>query len=252
MGGQINSFSTLIVLVEMETKQNNPNKGLVEYLSSIRVLKSKHVKNAFLRTDRALFVPQLHRNEAYRDYALPIGHGQTISQPLVLAHMLEALELKPGHRVLEIGTGSGYSTALTAHAMGEGELHSYEFLPQLQERAKQNIASMGANKPKGVSMHFFAGSPLEQNPPKKKFDRIVVHCAIPRETLGELAKHLKVGGYIVAPVGTRGLQALVRYRKKNSKGELEENPLIGVVFVHLRGKHGFDYYKHQKESRLLD
>jgi protein-L-isoaspartate(D-aspartate) O-methyltransferase len=190
-----------------------------------RGIRDPRVLEAMTRVPRHLFVPPPQRADACADAALPIGHGQTISQPYVVAHMTEALEPSPGLRVLEVGTGSGYQTAILA-ACGM-EVWSIERIPELGRTAE--IALRAARM--AGRIHLRLGDGSKGWPECAPFDRILITAAapaVPEELLRELASP----GILVAPVGGRGMQTIVRLRRGRD-GRLREERLDAVRFVPL-------------------
>lgn len=167
---------------------------LVRELERLGALSSKRVRDAFLAVDRAAFVPAGLRAEAYGNYPLPIGADQTISQPLTVALMLEELSVGPGMRVLDVGSGSGWSTALLAHLVGsDGEVFAVERVPELVALGRENLSSFGVE----VSV-VDAGGVLGV-PSKAPFDRVLVSAAAD-EVPAALVNQLVVGGLMVLPV----------------------------------------------------
>jgi protein-L-isoaspartate(D-aspartate) O-methyltransferase len=171
------------------------------------------------------FVPEAQREHAYEDRPLPIGHGQTISQPYIVAVMSEALELDENERVLEIGTGSGYQAAV----LGElaREVYSIEIVAPLAERAKVDLARLGYD-----NVHVRQGDGYRGWPEQAPFDAIVVTAA-PDHVPQALVDQLAVGGRLVIPVG-RGVQELLRI-SRDEQGVHEER-LLGVRFVPMTGE----------------
>jgi len=205
-------------------------KKMVEFQIIGRGIRDRGVIDAMLRVPRHLFVPPAYRGEAYNDYPLSIGRGQTISQPYMVAAMTEALELKGEERVLEIGTGSGYQTAVLAEIVPE--VFTIERDPLLAERAKELLEELGYK-----NIRFKIGDGTLGWPEEAPFDRIIVTAAAP--TVPEpLKEQLRVGGIIVIPIGGRFGQTLVR-GKKISEKELKVEELFECAFVPLVGKYGF-------------
>ncbi len=171
---------------------------------------------------RHLFVPEEFRNVAYGDHPLPIGHGQTISQPYIVALMTEALGVAPGARVLEVGTGSGYQAAVLAE-MGI-EVYTIEIIPELAERADEVLRALGYDVETRVGDGYFGW------PEEAPFDAIIVTAApdhVPRPLTDQLAP----GAAIVIPVGPIGaVQTLWRFTKDDD-GELLAESLGPVSFV---------------------
>lgn len=178
------------------------------------------VLDAMRHVPRQLFVPEGYRAQACEDGPLPIGHGQTISQPFVVAAMTEALQVRKGHRVLEVGTGSGYQAAILAY-LG-AEVYSIELIPELASLAQAALARAGI---KGVKVKV--GDGWEGMPEAAPFDRIIVTAAPPQVPSALLAQ-LKPGGRMVLPVG-EGLQTLVLLEKEGET--IRRTDLFSVRFV---------------------
>lgn len=191
-----------------------------------RGIKDQRVLAAMDATPRHLFVPQRLRTFAYDDRPLPIGDGQTISQPYIVAFMSELLELKGSERVLEIGTGSGYQAAVLARLAAE--VYSIEIVPRLSERAKSLLDSLAiTNIQLKVGDGFFGWE--EKGP----FDAILMTAASPKVPEA-LWSQLREGGRMVLPLGEeRQIQRLVRLRKVAGKQVIEE--ITDVAFVPLTG-----------------
>ncbi|MDD4985310.1 MAG: protein-L-isoaspartate(D-aspartate) O-methyltransferase [Dehalococcoidales bacterium] len=201
---------------------------LIAHLGS--EISDRRVLAAMARVPRELFVPPEERPSAYGDMPLPIGLEQTISQPLIIAVMTEALELKGKEKVLEIGTGSGYQAAILA------ELAQFvitvERLPSLAETARKTLNSLGY---KNVEIHL-AGETLGYQD-KAPYDAIMVTAAAPRIP-DDLLSQLNVGGRMVIPVGSRYMQELYKITRRK-KGDLVQN-LGGCRFVPLIGKNAWE------------
>ncbi len=188
-----------------------------------RGVRAPEVLAALSRVPRHHFVPPEYQAYAYGDHPLPIGYGQTISQPYIVALMTEALRLPAGGRVLEIGTGSGYQAAILAE-MGM-EVYSVEKIPELHTRAQQVLESLG------YPVHLRLGDGYAGWPEHAPYDGIIVTAA-PIEVPPALIAQLKTGGYLVIPVGPRsGFQTLWQIRKTETG--LEYRDLGGVAFVPL-------------------
>ena len=203
-------------------------RRLVETLRE-RGIRDLAVLRAFDLTPRHLFVPTGVRHRAYEDAPLPIGSGQTISQPSIHARYLELLELKGQERVLEIGTGSGYQTVLLSHLVAQ--VFTIERIPALYNLGRENIARAGA---KNVSMLLGDGTVgwREYAP----YDAILVSAgapSIPQPLLDQLAE----GGRLLIPIGDREEQKLVVAERKNGAIALHE--VAPVRFVPLVGHHGW-------------
>lgn len=186
----------------------------------------RRVLDAIAAVPRHLFVPETLRARAYENVPLPIGRGQTISQPLIVARMLELLELRPGDRVLDVGTGSGWHAALLAQLAGH--VWTVERLPSLSVRADQRLRAAGFG-PERVTV--IAGDGTRGLPGEAPFDAINVAAAAWPEVPPALERQLGAGGHLVAPVGAGG-QQLVLVRRA-AGGELERVGLEAVRFVPL-------------------
>ncbi|MDV2480796.1 protein-L-isoaspartate(D-aspartate) O-methyltransferase [Methanoculleus sp. Wushi-C6] len=207
----------------------NGREEMVEFQIRARGVRDKRVLAAMRKVPRHLFVPKDWERAAYEDRPLPIGEGQTISQPYIVAVMTEQLDLSPEDRVLEIGTGSGYQAAILAELAGT--VISIERLPDIADRARQNFARAGVTGVKVV-----VGDGTEGYPPEAPYDAIIVTAASP--TIPEpLVEQLAEGGRLIAPVGPRECQDLVKLVKHESR--VETIPLGGVCFVPLIGQFGW-------------
>lgn len=183
------------------------------------------VLQAMRRVPRHLFVPDDMRPYAYDDRPLPIGRGQTISQPYIVGYMTQALQLQPSHKVLEIGTGSGYQAAVLAELVKQ--VYSIEIVPDLAEGARRALAQAGYKNVEVRSGNGYLGWP-ERAP----FDRIIVTAA-PPEIPQALIEQLAVGGVMVVPVGT-AYQELVIITK--TPGGVTQKRTIEVRFVPMVSK----------------
>ena len=159
-----------------------------------RDVRNPAVLQAMRRVPRELFVPDDVRVFAYDDRPLPIGRGQTISQPYIVAYMTQALQLEPSHRALEIGTGSGYQAAVLASIAKQ--VYSVEIVPDLAETARRSLARAGYN-----NVEIRTGNGYHGWPERAPFDRIIVTAA-PPDIPQSLVDQLAVGGVMVVPVGT--------------------------------------------------
>jgi protein-L-isoaspartate(D-aspartate) O-methyltransferase len=181
---------------------------------------------AMRRVPRALFVPDENRAFACGDHPLPIGHGQTISQPFIVAFMTDLLDVHPDHRVLEVGTGCGYQAAVLAELADE--VQTIEVVPALARRARATLLDLGY---RNVVVH--EGDGHAGLPEAAPFDRIIVTAA-PERVPDALIEQLAPGGRLVIPVGSRYAQQLL-ILEKDAAGELHERRTIGVAFVPLVG-----------------
>ncbi|MFI5107723.1 MAG: protein-L-isoaspartate(D-aspartate) O-methyltransferase [Terriglobales bacterium] len=194
-----------------------------------RGIRDERVLNAMARVPRHEFVPPDHRGEAYEDHPLPIGEGQTISQPFVVAAMLEALALRREDVALEVGTGSGYETAVLAELVGT--VYSIERIASLAERARALLTRMGYS-----NVTVVHGDGSQGLPDAAPFDAIVVSAAAP-QVPASLMGQLRDGGRLVIPVGSGFTQELQLVR--NIGGNSTTMYLDGVRFVPLIGREGF-------------
>lgn len=201
-----------------------------DLLEGMRGRISDRVIEAMSRVPRELFVPEELRSEAYYDLPLPIGFGQTISAPHMVAIMCEILDLQEGMTVLEVGGGRGYHAAVMAYMVGpKGHVYSVERIPELVARARENLSRAGITNVTMVEGDGSLGLP-EHAP----YDRISVAATAPKVP-EPLKQQLRPGGKLVIPVGV-GFQELVLVTRKN--GFVTEEKM-GVAFVPLIGKHGF-------------
>lgn len=205
---------------------------LIEKWVSSGTIKDRKVIEAFRKVPREEFIKEGRKEESYGDYPIPIGEGQTISQPTTVAIMTEALELREGQKVLEIGAGSGYQAAIIAEIIGpQGKIISTEIIQELAKLAQKNIKKLGM---KNVEILHYDGSKGYSK--EAPYDRIIVAAASPKIPK-PLIEQLKEGGIIVAPVGNMLEQVMVKARKKN--GRLVEERLGDFMFVPLKGKYGY-------------
>jgi len=189
-----------------------------------RGIKDKRVLEAMEKIPRHKFVPDEYRQYAYGDFPLSIGYGQTISQPYIVAYMTDLLQLEPEDRVLEIGAGSGYQTAILAEL--SKEVYAVEIVPELLESARELLTSMGYS-----NIYYKQGDGKEGWEEKAPFSKIIVTAA-PREIPDKLIHQLCSPGRMVIPVGALGSQTLYLV-KKNKKEELDIIPKLSVAFVPL-------------------
>ncbi len=190
------------------------------------------VISAMKAVPRHCFVPRSAQSLAYRDGPLPIGHGQTISQPYIVAKMTELLELAPGQRVLEVGTGSGYQAAVLAH-MGV-RVYTIEIVEPLGQMAREVLEALGYQK-----VDTRIGDGYKGWPQHAPFDGIIVTCA-PTHIPEPLKTQLAEGGRMVIPVGeTHGIQRLFLLRKV--KGHIKQEKIFDVRFVPMVDEKGKTY-----------
>lgn len=206
-------------------------QDMVDRQLSARGLRDARVLAAMAAVPRELFVPAGQAPAAYRDQPLPIGHGQTISQPYVVALMLEALELEGGERMLEVGAGSGYAAAVAAQIAGQ--VFAIERIPELAEQARRNLQLAGCANAAVRCADGSLGLPQEA-----PFDVILVSAggpAVPQALKSQLATH----GRLVMPAGSdRRAQRLLRITRHDGQ-HFEEEDLGPVYFVPLIGEGGW-------------
>ncbi|MCR4409050.1 MAG: protein-L-isoaspartate(D-aspartate) O-methyltransferase [Candidatus Saccharicenans sp.] len=208
--------------MSQDSTYDRERKEMVEYQIRRRGVKDRKVLRAMLKVPRHLFVPEQMKELAYGDEPLPIGEGQTISQPYIVAYMTEALRLRGRERVLEIGTGSGYQTAILAEIVRE--VYTVELIPELSARARGVLDKLGYR-----NIQFRVGDGTLGWPEHAPFDAILVSAA-PASVPPALVEQLKPGGKMIIPVGT-DFQELVLVTRKETGWD--EQRLIGVRFVPL-------------------
>ena len=194
---------------------------MVEQQLKPRGIKDERVLAAMAKVPREEFVPADARVEAYEDGPLPIGYGQTISQPYIVAFMTEQLRPKPSDRVLEVGTGSGYQAAVLAELVSD--VYSIEIVEPLAKSAEATLQRLGYK-----NVHVKFGDGYKGWPEAAPFDAIIVTCA-PDKVPQPLVDQLKDEGRMVIPVGDRFAQQLYLLEKKN--GQLKQSATLPVRFV---------------------
>ena len=190
-----------------------------------RGVTNRRVLDAMRTVPRHLFVPPSVRAQAYEDQPLPIGAGQTISQPYMVAVMTELLDPQADDRVLEVGTGSGYQAAVLAELVSE--VISIEIIPELAESARRRLADLGYHNVTVITGDGYRGSPA-----RAPFDGIVVTAA-PKEVPPLLVEQLRVGGQLVIPVG--GMSQTLQVLERTEQG-VRRKQLFEVRFVPMTGK----------------
>jgi len=204
-------------------------RSMVESQLRARGIRDERVLAAMFRVPRHEFVSEEHREQVYEDHPIPIGEGQTISQPYIVAIMLEALALNPSDTVLEIGTGSGYQTALLAELVRQ--VYSVERYASLARAAQATLARLGFN-----NVEVILGDGSHGLPDRAPFDAIVVSAAAP-QIPPPLFEQLREGGRMVIPVGPAHAQELQLVRKHN--GHAVVTVMEGCRFVPLIGSEGY-------------
>ena len=197
---------------------------MVEEQIESRGIKDPLTLAALREVPRHEFVPEASAGEAYGDFPLPIGHGQTISQPYIVAFMTEALGLQGGENVLEIGTGSGYQSAVLARIAGK--VHTIEIVPELAEQARARLARLGYR-----NVQVRAGDGYLGWPEAAPFDAIIVTAAAPRIP-EPLKQQLAEGGRLVVPVGDEDQELIVVTRHGSA---FDERRVLPVRFVPMTG-----------------
>lgn len=216
-------------------------KRLVDELRLEGYIRSEKVYKAMLRVPRELFVPPDYRDLAYDDRPLPIGHGQTISAPSIVAYMTELLDLDVGMKVLEVGTGSGYQAAVLAEIVAPsyvekqywGHVYSIERIEALADLARRNLEKAGYNNSVSVIVGDGSKGYVEEAP----YDRIIVTAAAPKIP-EPLIEQLKPGGKLVIPVGGVWDQTLYLVEKAID-GRVKKKPTLPVLFVLLTGDYAW-------------
>jgi len=208
--------------VSIEPTFDEERKNMVELQIKRRGIKDKKVLDAMLTVPRHLFVPEQMKELAYGDEPLPIGEGQTISQPYIVAYMTEVLKLNGGEKVLEIGTGSGYQSAVLAEIAKE--VYSVELIPELSRRAQKILTELGYK-----NIKFLVGDGTRGWPEFSPYDAILVSAA-PAAVPITLVGQLKFRGRMIIPVGTDFQELVLVTRKKEG---WDEKRLLGVRFVPL-------------------
>lgn len=187
------------------------------------------VLEVMARVKRHEFVPPGNRKRAYRNRPLPIGHGQTISQPYMVAIMTDLLDLTPGDRVLEVGTGSGYQAAILAELVKK--VYSIEIIAPLGEEARKRLGRLGYD-----NVELRVGDGYYGWKQEAPFDAIIVTAAA-SHIPPPLIEQLKPGGRMLVPVGSRFMTQELLLVEKSASGDVTTRQLLPVIFVPLTGKH---------------
>lgn len=207
----------------MNVHYKNLLKEMVDNQIVSRGIRDERVIAAFKKVPRHLFIPEQYRDFAFEDGPVSIGEGQTISQPYIVAYMTELLRPSPEDKVLEVGTGSGYQTAILAELVHE--LYTVEIRSSLSKKAQSILRSLGYK-----NIHFRIGDGYEGWKDKAPFDKIIITAA-PREIPEELIAQLKNGGIMVLPMGSGRIQYL--YRIKKEENTFKKERLLAVRFVEM-------------------
>lgn len=210
-------------------------KELVKRLSEYGYIKSENVRHAMEKVPREEFLPEENRYYAYNDQPLPIGKGQTISAPHMVAMICEKLELEEGMKVLEIGTGFGYNAAVISEAMNKkGHVYSIERIDYLAKLAEENLKRTGYNE----NVTVIIGDGTLGYGKEAPYDRVYGTASAPFVP-EPLKKQLKVGGKLLIPVGEQAYFQDLICIVKESETEFKEKSLGGVAFVPMIGKYGW-------------
>ena len=197
------------------------------YLDNIEnVISDERVIQIFKKIPRKIFIPKIYRFMESFDKPLPIGHNQTISQPSLVAFMTEKLDVQENHRVLEIGTGTGFQTAILASLCRE--VYTIEIIPELLIQAKKNIEKFNLD-----NVHFIENDGHSGYPDAAPYNRIMVTAAA-KEVPEELLDQLVPGGKMIIPVGEIGEDQSLRVITKSDSGELTDKASIFVRFVPMK------------------
>ncbi len=205
-------------------RQNERQRMVNEQLRP-RGIRNPRVLDAVLKVPRHLFVPDAQRANAYVESPLPIGGGQTISQPYIVAFMTEALDVQPDHRVLEIGTGSGYQAEILGTLVKE--VYTIEIIAPLAEQARAVLTDLGF-----ANVHIRTGNGYLGWPEHAPYDRVMVTAA-PDEVPPALVEQLKIGGIMAIPVGSMTQE--LRVLRRTSTG-MQTVTTLPVRFVPMTGK----------------
>jgi protein-L-isoaspartate(D-aspartate) O-methyltransferase len=203
-------------------------KRMVEREIVGRGIDDQRVINAMIKVPRHLFIPEEHMHYSYYNLPVPIGYGQTISSPFIVALMTQELEIKSTDRVLEVGTGSGYQAAILAELAKE--VYTVEIIEPLAKAAEKRLKELKYDNVRVVLGDGFWG--LKDYSP---YDRIIVTCA-PEEIPDPLIEQLGDGGIMIIPVGPAGFQYLIKVRKEGD--DITIDRVTPVSFVPLTGEHG--------------
>jgi protein-L-isoaspartate(D-aspartate) O-methyltransferase len=201
----------------------NQRQRMIDEQIRRRGLNESRLIDAFLTIPRHLFVSSKDQKFAYGDYPLSIGENQTISQPYIVALMTDSLKIQDEDRILEIGTGSGYQTALLAY-LGK-EIYTVEINQKLQDKAKKKLTELGFR-----NIQFFIENGFKGLKAFEPYDKIIVTAA-PNHIPDELISQLKVNGKMVIPVGPRYMQQLILIEKQEN--QIKQTTLSNVRFVEM-------------------
>ena len=216
--------------MQIDKKYQSQLDDLIIFLKNMKFLTDNNVESAFRNIPRHEFIPSSELDRAYYNEPLPIMKNQTISQPGVVSRMSEWLDVKDGQNILEIGTGSGWQTAILSYLVGTGTVYSIEIHPELEKFARKNLEKFCLD-----NVNVILGDGSMGYPEAAPYDRIIITAACTEIPL-PLLDQLSDDGLIIAPVGDTS-QSLVLL-KKTSKGIIEVKNESNYVFVPLLGKFG--------------
>lgn len=214
-----------------EVDELTPQEQMIQQQIIDRGIRDARVIEALRAVPRDRFFPEESRTEAFADRAAPIGHGQTISQPYMVALMTQRLDVQKTHRVLEIGTGSGYQAAVLAHLAGE--VYTIERVKPLLDQAWERLMDLNLR-----NVHFRHGDGTLGWPEAAPFDRILITAGAPKLPKELLLEQLKDGGLAVMPVGPQDDQMLIGAIRRGS--ELDVADICPCRFVKLIGQRGWE------------
>ena len=213
-----------------QVKETSSLERMIQQQVIDRGIRDERVLSALRAVPREKFFPGDSRQAAYADRAAPIGHGQMISQPYMVALMTHRLDIQPKHKVLELGTGSGYQTAVLAHLAGE--VYTIERVKPLLDEAFERVLSLGFR-----NVHFRHGDGTVGWPQAAPFDRVLITAGAPELPRSLLLTNLVDGGLAVLPVGPHDEQMLVEVRRRGN--DLQSTDVCPCRFVKLVGREGW-------------
>jgi protein-L-isoaspartate(D-aspartate) O-methyltransferase len=213
-----------------QLKETSPLDIMIQRQVIERGITDQRIIAALRAVPRDRFFDESNRSEAFADRASPIGHGQTISQPYIVALMTEKLDVQPHHSVLEIGTGSGYQTAILANLARE--VYTIERVKPLLDEAFERLMDLGIR-----NVHFRHGDGTRGWPEHAPFDRILIAAGAPQVPKSLLVHQLRDGGIAVLPIGPEDQQTLVAVHRKGNS--LETKEITACRFVKLIGEEGW-------------
>jgi protein-L-isoaspartate(D-aspartate) O-methyltransferase len=217
-------------MVEVIYDSDKRRERMVEEQLAARGIRDPHVLGAMARVPRELFVDESATERAYGDHPLPIGYGQTISQPFMVAHVAELLELRGDERVLDVGAGSGYQTAVLAELVPRGQVYAVERIPQLAALAARRLLDLGCHA------EVCCGDGTQGWTAHAPYDAIAVAAGAP-QVPDDLLAQLADGGRLVLPVGDHSEQRLLLIRRRGDRFEVRQD--ISCVYVDLIGRYGW-------------